>query len=1256
MGFNVSGGNAERPPVQIPIVNFSSLITNMAPSDLPEGVSPDNSDISFTPGSISSRPGFSRVFATTPFPSAQIKYVKTYQDNAGVIRNLYFYDNGEITVSVPTSTNAGTQASIFQSTASATMKSVTAFGREYIAISDGLHGQEVPLQYDGTYLDRVTQDGPGASASVTAFNLPTIPFASSGNPPVTIGVTEIAPDVKVPNTPGGSFTTLNIYYDLSDQPIALQAVAGSNVTISGNTGFDGSYTVLQNPRYDGAIVVSANNPDGTAPWTGVGGLLTIGATGTGVWIQRTSNPNGGQPIVTATVLGLTQMLPGYQAQIVGVPPMLTGTNTWMYTPTTGSAVDVTVLKIQIDNTNYPGLATVTTDYPHGLLPDNIVRILNVPKSSNPVTVSASRDSNGIITFTSTGVFPGLALGAAINVTGFSTHTDLNGSFVVANIVSNTSSGAIFTVATLSTTAESDSGGQITVNWPVPQAEADQNYTVQTVPSPTTFQVPINYMDGTWGDGVTANSGGQLAYSWDGIFFVQSVSSYAVSGTTYSNITYLQSGPPMSYGLGLLPAGNAAQINPYGQAAPGTHKMQTLFLTRQGAITAPSPWVQFEAAGGQFIQVNNIPIGPSNVVARILAFTGAEGDYFFYIPVPAQVAGQVVSTATQINDNTTTTAILDFSDPTLFSATGINTPGNDLPNQIVLDSALGFGYYDTRLITWGQRSRVENLLNMGFDGGYSSGILTTPLGWTAVGTGTLVAAESLTPARPAGLVWSAQTGGTPVPYGTITQPAYQDIYGAPIVQGNTKYRFRCWTKTATIDTTMTLTAALSSASTGLNITASITGITTRGQWLEAAFSAATPNAIPADLILSVSFSSSFATVVYLDELSLLFADSPYNKNLYGSYGENPEGIDGVSGLFGPVQDTHTVMDMAIVRNSMYLLTQDPNGRLHSVYATQSSEPSGWSVEEVASNCGAVSAICLTTSQSDDASAAGGEQWFSWISATGVRIFGGDSPYKLSQEIDSSTLNNPYGYPDISSLNSAAYLSCWSLNDPIGRIIYYGIPVGSSTVPNLILTMTYIGLDTAEAIASSPPIHLSLAGKLFSRDIARKWTRWQRSMNYGANLFTSTIQQQPVFAGGLSSSGAAFGNCYSLNRANHQDDDYGLIAPYYTTAAIPGREMEQQLQLTGMMKILAYLTATCNWLGAIGIRIYVNNLNAPWPISLTLPAPYPNLDVEWGGGQATGQRFFLRFSSFPTSGLDNGFNLQSLIFVIKGNSRLPVRGRN
>ncbi|MGC1258378.1 MAG: hypothetical protein WA867_22675, partial [Candidatus Acidiferrales bacterium] len=41
------------------------------------------------------------------------------------------------------------------------MASTTQFGREYMALSDGLVGQDMPRQYDDVNLDRVSQVGPG---------------------------------------------------------------------------------------------------------------------------------------------------------------------------------------------------------------------------------------------------------------------------------------------------------------------------------------------------------------------------------------------------------------------------------------------------------------------------------------------------------------------------------------------------------------------------------------------------------------------------------------------------------------------------------------------------------------------------------------------------------------------------------------------------------------------------------------------------------------------------------------------------------------------------------------------------------------------------------------------------------------------------------------------------------------------------------------------------------------------------------------
>ena len=159
------------------------------------------------------------------------------------------------------------------------------------------------------------------------------------------------------------------------------------------------------------------------------------------------------------------------------------------------------------------------------------------------------------------------------------------------------------------------------------------------------------------------------------------------------------------------------------------------ITRQGAITAPGPFSTFISNGGQYPSVTNILPGPSNWVGRILIFTGAQPDVpgelppFFYIPVTPMLEGQIVGTATQIDDNTTTSVLLDFSDDTLYAAIGVSIAGNDIANQIVLDGALGFGAYLSRLTTWGQRNNIQNLLNMGFDADTTG--VTAPQGWTVL---------------------------------------------------------------------------------------------------------------------------------------------------------------------------------------------------------------------------------------------------------------------------------------------------------------------------------------------------------------------------------------------------------------------------------------------------------------------------------------------------------------------------------------------
>src|SRR5262249_61661765 len=56
---------------------FGGLVTDMAPADLPAGVSPDCADVAFLPGAVRTRPGLVSVFAPIA-GNPTVNYLKTY--------------------------------------------------------------------------------------------------------------------------------------------------------------------------------------------------------------------------------------------------------------------------------------------------------------------------------------------------------------------------------------------------------------------------------------------------------------------------------------------------------------------------------------------------------------------------------------------------------------------------------------------------------------------------------------------------------------------------------------------------------------------------------------------------------------------------------------------------------------------------------------------------------------------------------------------------------------------------------------------------------------------------------------------------------------------------------------------------------------------------------------------------------------------------------------------------------------------------
>lgn len=323
-------------------------------------------------------------------------------------------------------------------------------------------------------------------------------------------------------------------------------------------------------------------------------------------------------------------------------------------------------------------------------------------------------------------------------------------------------------------------------------------------------------------------------------------------------------------------------------------------------------------------------------------------------VPAQVNGLQVSTSTVINDNTTTSAVLDFSDLSLLSATGVDIPGNNLFQQTTLNLPRGVDWYQNRLFWVGEKNTVFGLLNMGMDGGTLSGS-TAPLGWTTTGT--------------AGIV---QVGIMPalVGTGTISQPAATTAQGNVILQPILNYSLRAWLNAGTV------TATIYSASTGFSSIANLAGT----GYVTANFSLAMPAAIPADMVLSITLAG--ATV---RDLQLIYADNP-NRNPVArpSYVQNPEAYDNLTGNIGPSDDNSELRAIFVLQESLHFLTEH---RLYSVQQIGNSEPSSWFPTMISDKCGAFDANSIVT----------GKGWAAWAGRDGAFWYGGGIPEKTSSII-------------------------------------------------------------------------------------------------------------------------------------------------------------------------------------------------------------------------------------------------------------------
>src|SRR6185312_710454 len=356
-------------------------------------------------------------------------------------------------------------------------------------------------------------------------------------------------------------------------------------------------------------------------------------------------------------------------------------------------------------------------------------------------------------------------------------------------------------------------------------------------------------------------------------------------------------------------GGGGTVTTSGSLGSGVRQAVTIFVTRNGYQTAPSPPVIFETTGStNNLQVGGIALGPPNVIARIVAFTGANGGNFFWIPEPVTVQGSgqpITYSATIINDNVTTSATFQFTDAVLLAATAIDIQGNDLFNQIELVSSTWNIAYASRMFYGGEHNNIPNLLNTTFDGGYlqNQNGVQAPLGWSVVPTNGVGGSVIPSPIFGNSYYILNSTGSTQSVLGLITQSAFQDVYKVPIILPSFTYSVRLRASCPSGLTTGSLVIDLFSPSlarTFGSFTLPISQMSTAvnlftGSLLGTAFTTSVQN----DLQLRVWGSGLANTADFLLDRFEVYPDKQpvLTTELQGSFPENLEAFDGVTGPLG-----------------------------------------------------------------------------------------------------------------------------------------------------------------------------------------------------------------------------------------------------------------------------------------------------------------------------------------------------------------------
>jgi hypothetical protein len=622
---------------------------------------------------------------------------------------------------------------------------------------------------------------------------------------------------------------------------------------------------------------------------------------------------------------------------------------------------------------------------------------------------------------------------------------------------------------------------------------------------------------------------------------------------------------------------------------GTRQGVCGFITRNGYFTAPSPPVIFDVPDNTTtINATQIPIGPPNTIARYISFTeagqnGVPGGNFFIIPTPVfYFVNGVKLTASQtiIPDNTTTQASFTFIDSVLLNAEAIDVQGNNLFNLIEIGNPGWIVQYASRNFYGLCQNKVQNFLNMSFDGGFLTPSNPQPLGWfNADQFGALLVSPVFGNSY---FITNSTGGGAGGIIGILTQSAFQDAFQQPIIEPNTTYSVRVTCRSVGNVTVGSLVVGLTSTGgatfAGTPFDMPLGQMTSEMATYTVSILPTGLGTVPPTLEVLLGLQNSGAGAgVEIDRIEFFPTEIPIlTTTVFGSYANNFESVDAVTGpaVFNsenqdPCNNAFVLYDTLYVNKTLskYSLKSSPN-----------LEPSQWDITEVSQKAGSVGIL----------SSDSGEQWEVSACRNGLYLYEGGQPGRIMTEI----------FQIWNSINWNFGNTIWVKNDVLNSRLFVGIPLptpnfwlpnapvnANPTTPNVILMCNYQGVASGEGIKSGEAVHVTMFGTLEAGDMRRKFSLWNIPSPY-ASFVQTAENQQFYICNGLGNS-----KIFKLD-PNATTDDGMPINSLYTTYGFVNASKAAQLPALGWArKRWSYMTLTMENLATVACRFLADSLLGP-----------------------------------------------------------------